>query len=156
MLNTTPKSLTAFPMLGGDTDKICSFLEGRYHETPPNEQRMKRMLWMKPWQGSCPLWRGSLTITGYRSICRSGTGRHRYKAYMNRTLATSVLGISPEMQLLELIDQAARRGTPEDAEQIYRKNATTTVIVVDQGQFMVVHLASAIRSRLIHLPSAGL
>ena len=28
---------------------------------------------------------------------------------MNKTLATAVLGISPEMQLLELIDQAARK-----------------------------------------------
>ena len=27
---------------------------------------------------------------------------------MNKTLATAVLGISPEMQLLELIDQAGR------------------------------------------------
>ena len=70
---------------------------------------------------------------------------------MNRTLATPVLGISPEMQLLELIDQAARRGTPEDAEQIYRKNATTTVIVVDQGQFMVVHFAGPLH-RLDEVP----
>ena len=47
---------------------------------------------------------------------------------MNKTLATAVLGISPEMQLLELIDQAARCGTPEDAKQIYRKDATSTGI----------------------------
>lgn len=47
---------------------------------------------------------------------------------MNRTLASAVLGISPEIQFLELIDQAARRGTPEDAEQIYRRDATATSI----------------------------
>jgi hypothetical protein len=47
---------------------------------------------------------------------------------MNRTLATAVLGISPEMQLLELIDQAARRGTSEDTEEIYRRDATATGI----------------------------
>ena len=45
-----------------------------------------------------------------------------------RDRATAVLGISPEMQLLELIDQAARCGTPEDAKQIYRKDATSTGI----------------------------
>ena len=56
------------------------------------------------------------------------TGRHRCRAYMNKTLATAVLGISPEMQLLELIDQAAHCGTPEDAKQIYRKDATSTGI----------------------------
>lgn len=56
------------------------------------------------------------------------TGRHRCRAYMNRTLATAVLGISPEMQLLELIDQAARRGTSEDTEEIYRRDATATGI----------------------------
>ena len=52
---------------------------------------------------------------------------------MNKTLATAVLGISPEMQLLELIDQAARCGTPEDAKQIYRKDATSTGIY-DRGR----------------------
>lgn len=46
---------------------------------------------------------------------------------MNKTLATAVLGISLKMQLLELIDQAARR-EPEDAKQIYRKDATSTGI----------------------------
>ena len=61
------------------------------------------------------------------------TGRHRCRAYMNKTLATAVLGISPEMQLLELIDQAARCGTPEDAKQIYRKDATSTGIY-DRGR----------------------
>ena len=81
-------------------------------------RKMKRMPWMRPWQGSCPLWRGSLTITGRRSICRN---------------LRDVTGISPEMQLLELIDQAARCGTPEDAKQIYRKDATSTGIY-DRGR----------------------
>lgn len=71
LLNTDPESLTAFPMVGGDTDKICGFLAGRYHEAPRMGRKMKRMPWMRPGQGSCPLWRGSLTITRYRGICRN-------------------------------------------------------------------------------------
>lgn len=128
LLNTDPESLTAFPMVGGDTDKICGFLAGRYHETPPNGTEDEKDAVDEALARELPALAWFIDHYQVPEHLQEPTGRHRCRAYMNRTLATAVLGISPEMQLLELIDQAARRGTSEDTEEIYRRDATATGI----------------------------
>ncbi len=130
LMNADEESLTAFPLTGADTDKLCGFLAGSYHDMPrqnrTTEERRALDAAIASELEALAYWVDTFPIPDY---LQEETRRHRCRAYVHPTLAEAVTQISPEAHLLELIDTAARKAyAMDDAKAIYTPNQTATAI----------------------------
>lgn len=134
LLNLDDESLSAFPLVGGDEDKLCGFMAGEYHlgllpanETPEERAAVDEVLASE--REALAWYVDNYVVPEH---LRDEKVRHRCKAYVHAGLAAAVRGISPEQRLLELIDSAARRaqknGNGEPWGGIYREKVSATFL----------------------------
>lgn len=133
LLNMDDESLSAFPLAGGDDDKLCGFLAGLFHpDLPPNETAEDRAAVDQALASEREALAWYVDNFPVPEHLKDDRGRHRCKAFVHPFLAGEVSVISPEMQILELIDAAARRaqknGNVEPWGGIYREKATATFL----------------------------
>lgn len=134
LLNMDDESLSAFPLVGGDDDKLCGFLAGAFHPDlpPPNETAEDRAAVDEALAAEREALAWYVDNFPVPEHLKDDRGRHRCRAFVHPVLSGAVSVISPEMQILELIDAAARRaqksGSGGDWGGIYREKTTATVL----------------------------
>lgn len=128
IMNPDPASLSAFPLVGDDTDKVIGLLAGRYRESPPNVTKDEKDAIDQALKEEAPALAWYIDHYQVPDELTEITGRHVCRAYVHPALASLVQELDPEFLLLELIDEAARRGGVNEAGIIYASESAATPI----------------------------